>query len=189
MKLVIASNNAHKIAEIKQILGGKFEQILSLEEAGIVCDPEENGATFAENAMIKAREIAKYTDLPVLADDTGLCVDALGGAPGVHSARYAGNHDNAGNRAKLLRALYGKTNRTAHFCTAVVLLYPDGKVVTAEGRVDGKILLAEAGNGGFGYDSLFYSDDLGKSFAEATPEEKNAVSHRGRALANLLAKL
>lgn len=189
MKLVIASNNAHKIAEIKQILGGKFEQILSLEEAGIVCDPEENGATFAENAMIKAREIAKYTDLPVLADDTGLCVDALDGAPGVHSARYAGNHDNAGNRTKLLRALYGKTNRTAHFGNAVVLLYPDGKVVTAEGRVDGKILLAEAGNGGFGYDSLFYSDDLGKSFAEATAEEKNAVSHRGRALANLLAKL
>lgn len=189
MKLLIASNNQHKIDEIKQILGGKFEQIMSLNEADIDCDPEENGSTFAENALIKAEAVAKLTNMAVLADDTGLCVDELGGAPGVHSARYAGDHDNAKNRAKLLAELDGKTNRNAHFETAVALLYPNGKLVTATGRVDGKILRAEVGQGGFGYDSLFFCDELGKSFAEATPQEKNAYSHRGRALSNLLSKL
>ena len=189
MKLLIASNNQHKIDEIKQILGNKFEQILSLSEAGIVCDPEENGKTFLDNALIKVRAVAKLTDMPVLGDDTGLCVDALNGAPGVHSARFAGDHDNAKNRAKLLYELQGKTNRKAHFSTAVALLYPDGRLVTAEGRVDGEILHAEVGTNGFGYDSLFYCNEIGKTFAEATAEEKNAVSHRGRALQKLAEKL
>lgn len=189
MKLLIASNNQHKIDEIKQILGNKFEQILSLSEAGIVCDPEENGKTFLDNALIKVRDVAKLTDMPVLGDDTGLCVDALNGAPGVHSARFAGDHDNAKNRAKLLYELQGKTNRKAHFSTAVALLYPDGRLVTAEGRVDGEILHAEVGTNGFGYDSLFYCNEIGKTFAEATAEEKNAVSHRGRALQKLAEKL
>ncbi len=189
MKLLIASNNQHKIDEIKQILGNKFEQILSLSEAGIVCDPEENGKTFLDNSLIKVRAVAKLTDMPVLGDDTGLCVDALNGAPGVHSARFAGDHDNAKNRAKLLYELQGKTNRKAHFSTAVALLYPDGRLVTAEGRVDGEILHTEVGTNGFGYDSLFYCDEIGKTFAEATAEEKNAVSHRGRALQKLAEKL
>lgn len=189
MKLLIASNNKHKIDEIKQILGNKFEQILSLSEAGIVCDPEENGKTFLDNALIKVRAVAKLTDMPVLGDDTGLCVDALNGAPGVHSARFAGDHDNAKNRAKLLYELQDETNRKAHFSTAVALLYPDGRLVTAEGRVDGEILHAEVGTNGFGYDSLFYCNEIGKTFAEATAEEKNAVSHRGRALQNLAEKL
>ena len=189
MKLLIASNNQHKIDEIKQILGNKFEQILSLSEAGIVCDPEENGKTFLDNALIKVRAVAKLTDMPVLGDDTGLCVDALNGAPGVHSARFAGDHDNAKNRAKLLYELQDETNRKAHFSTAVALLYPDGRLVTAEGRVDGEILHAEVGTNGFGYDSLFYCNEIGKTFAEATAEEKNAVSHRGRALQNLAEKL
>lgn len=189
MKLLIASNNQHKIDEIKQILGNKFEQILSLSEAGIVCDPEENGKTFLDNALIKVRAVAKLTDMPVLGDDTGLCVDALNGAPGVHSARFAGDHDNAKNRAKLLYELQGKTNRKAHFSTAVALLYPDGRLVTAEGRVDGEILHTEVGTNGFGYDSLFYCNEIGKTFAEATAEEKNAVSHRGRALQKLAEKL
>ena len=189
MKLLIASNNQHKIDEIKQILGNKFEQILSLSEAGIVCDPEENGKTFLDNALIKVRAVAKLTDMPVLGDDTGLCVDALNGAPGVHTARFAGDHDNAKNRAKLLYELQGKTNRKAHFSTAVALLYPDGRLVTAEGRVDGEILHAEVGTNGFGYDSLFYCNEIGKTFAEATAEEKNAVSHRGRALQKLAEKL
>ena len=189
MKLLIASNNQHKIDEIKQILGNKFEQILSLSEAGIVCDPEENGKTFLDNALIKVRAVAKLTDMPVLGDDTGLCVDALNGAPGVHSARFAGDHDNAKNRAKLLYELQDETNRKAHFSTAVALLYPDGRLVTAEGRVDGEILHAEVGTNGFGYDSLFYCNEIGKTFAEATAEEKNAVSHRGRALQNLANKL
>lgn len=189
MKLLIASNNQHKIDEIKQILGNKFEQILSLSEAGIVCDPEENGKTFLDNALIKVRVVAKLTDMPVLGDDTGLCVDALNGAPGVHSARFAGDHDNAKNRAKLLYELQDETNRKAHFSTAVALLYPDGRLVTAEGRVDGEILHTEVGANGFGYDSLFYCNEIGKTFAEATAEEKNAVSHRGRALQNLANKL
>lgn len=189
MKLLIASNNQHKIDEIKQILGNKFEQILSLSEAGIVCDPEENGKTFLDNALIKVRAVVKLTDMPVLGDDTGLCVDALNGAPGVHSARFAGDHDNAKNRAKLLYELQDETNRKAHFSTAVALLYPDGRLVTAEGRVDGEILHTEVGANGFGYDSLFYCNEIGKTFAEATAEEKNAVSHRGRALQNLANKL
>ena len=189
MKLLIASNNQHKIDEIKQILGNKFEQILSLSEAGIVCAPEENGKTFLDNALIKVRAVAKLTGMPVLGDDTGLCVDALNGAPGVHSARFAGDHDNAKNRAKLLYELQDETNRKAHFSTAVALLYPDGRLVTAEGRVDGEILHAEVGTNGFGYDSLFYCNEIGKTFAEATAEEKNAVSHRGRALQNLAEKL
>ena len=189
MKLLIASNNQHKIDEIKQIFGNKFEQILSLSEAGIVCDPEENGKTFLDNALIKVRAVAKLTDMPVLGDDTGLCVDALNGAPGVHSARFAGDHDNAKNRAKLLYELQDETNRKAHFSTVVALLYPDGRLVTAEGRVDGEILHTEVGANGFGYDSLFYCNEIGNTFAEATAEEKNAVSHRGRALQNLANKL
>ena len=189
MKLLIASNNQHKIDEIKQILGNKFEQILSLSEAGIVCDPEENGKTFLDNALIKVRAVAKLSDMPVLGDDTGLCVDALNGAPGVHSARFAGDHDNAKNRTKLLYELQDETNRKAHFSTAVALLYPDGRLVTAEGRVDGEILHTEVGTNGFGYDSLFYCNEIGKTFAEATAEEKNAVSHRGRALQKLAEKL
>ena len=189
MKLLIASNNQHKIEEIKQILGNKFDEILSLSDVGIVCDPEENGKTFLENALIKVYAVSKLTDLPVLGDDTGLCVDALNGAPGVHSARFAGDHDNAKNRKKLLACLEGLTDRKAHFTTAVALFYPDGRLITAEGNVDGKILEHEVGTNGFGYDSLFYCTELNKTFAEATAEEKNSVSHRGRALQKLAEKL
>lgn len=186
MNLIIASNNEHKISEIKTILNGHFDRMLSLKEAGINCDPEENGKTFLENALIKVNEIAKHTRCAVLADDTGLCVDALNGEPGVKSARYAGDHDNAANRAKLLKELNGHTNRSAHFATAIALRYPDGKVITAQGRVDGYILEHEDGANGFGYDSLFFCIEIGKSFGEASNSEKNSVSHRGRALQNLL---
>ena len=186
MNLIIASNNEHKIKEIKTILQVHFDVILSLKEAKIDCNPEENGKTFLDNAIIKANEIAKHTTFAVLSHDTGLCVDALNGEPGVMSARYAGNHDNAKNRAKLLRALQNKGNRSAHFSTAVALRYPNGEIVTAEGRVDGYILEREDGTNGFGYDSLFYCTELGKSFGVATEAEKNSVSHRARALKNLL---
>lgn len=189
MKLVIASNNAHKIAEIKQILQGKFEDIYSLAEMGIDCDPEENGTNFWENALIKVNEIAKHTTFAVLGDDTGLCVEALNGAPGVMSARYAGDHDNTKNRKKLLQELANETNRNAYFETCVALRYPDGKIVTASGKVYGEILTEERGSGGFGYDCLFFSTELNKTFGEATSEEKHSVSHRGRALRNLLEKL
>ena len=189
MKLVIASNNVHKIQEIKEILQDKFDEMYSLAEMGIDCDPVEDGDTFLANALIKVNEIAKYTNYAVLADDTGLCVDALGGAPGVMSARYAGDHDSAKNRKKLLNELANQTNRNAHFETCVALRYPDGKTVTAFGRVDGIILTEERGDGGFGYDCLFYSTELNKTFGETTNEEKNLVSHRGRALRNLLKKI
>ena len=189
MKLLIASNNKHKIEEIQTILRGKFEEILSLADLGIECDPEETGQTFLENAMIKAKAVGAQPNTAVLADDTGLCVDALGGAPGVNSARYASDHDSAANRRKLLNELNGKTNRAAHFESAVVLLYPDGTTICASGRVDGYILEQEDGTNGFGYDSLFFSTELNKSFGVATAQEKNAISHRGRALQALLAKI
>lgn len=193
MHLVIASNNKHKIEEIRAILDGKFECIKSLAQAGIVCDPDENGATFLENATIKADAVGSLCGCAVLADDTGLCVDALDGKPGIYSARYAAEngvaHDDRLNRQKLLKEMHGKTNRSAHFECAVVLRYPDGRTVSATGRVNGRILTEERGEHGFGYDSLFFCTELGKTFAEATETEKNALSHRGRALKALSEKI
>ena len=186
MKLVIASNNRHKIAEIKSILAGKFDQILSLSEAGIEVDPEENGATFAENALIKARACYALAGCACLADDSGLMVDALNGEPGVYSARYAGEPCNdENNNAKLLENLDGTENRTAHFVSVVALV--DGeREITAEGKTSGTILLEGRGTGGFGYDPLFYAFELGKTYAEATQEEKNGISHRAKALQGLV---
>lgn len=190
MKIALATNNKHKLQEIRSILDGCFEELLSLEDLGINVEIEETGATLADNALIKAREIVRITGMAALADDTGLMVDALDGAPGVYSARYAGEaHDDKSNRELLLKNLDGNKTRSAHFGTVIAVCYPDGKYLLAEGRVDGHISLEERGNGGFGYDSLFFSDELGKTFAEASPEEKNSVSHRGRALRAMLAKL
>ncbi len=186
MKIVIATHNQNKLREIREILTG--HEILSAEEAGFSDDVEETGTTFAENARLKAEAVCRATGLPALADDSGLCVDALGGAPGVFSARYSGG-GSAENRKKLLKSLHGVENRAAHFACAVCLAFPDGQEMTAEGKTYGQILTEERGAGGFGYDSLFFSDDLGVSFAEAGEEEKNAVSHRGRALRALAAKL
>lgn len=186
MKLVIASNNKHKIEEIKSILSGKFDEILSLSEAGISVDPEENGETFADNALIKARACYALAGCACLADDSGLMVDALGGDPGVHSARYAGEPcDDERNNQKLLTALTDTDERTAHF-VSVVALVDGAREITAEGRTSGKILYERRGNGGFGYDPLFYSDELGKTYAEASAEEKNGISHRAKALAELV---
>lgn len=184
--IVAATGNAHKLKEIRAILPD-FE-ILSEKEAGFDGEVEETGATFIENALIKARAVSQATGKPALADDSGLCVEALGGAPGVFSARYSGGND-ADNRALLLKNMQDKAVRNAYFASAVALVFPDGKEVIAEGRTHGKILYAESGENGFGYDPLFYSDDLGKSFGEATDEEKNGVSHRGRALRDLAEKL
>lgn len=187
MKLAIATNNAHKLEEIRAILGDSFDQLLSLKDLGIDVDVEETGATLEENALIKARAILSLANIPTLADDTGLMVDALDGAPGVYSARYAGDeHDDAKNRALLLENLKEQSNRNAHFATVIALCYPDGKTLTATGRVDGVILDEERGTEGFGYDSLFYSHELGKTFAEASQAEKNTVSHRARALRAML---
>lgn len=190
MKLAIATNNQHKLQEIKAVLGGQFEQLLSLKDLGIDADVEETGSTLEENALIKARAIESLCHIPTLADDTGLMVDALNGAPGVYSARYAGEeHNDANNRALLLKNLKGQENRKAHFATVIAIVFPNGGFITSNGRVEGEILQEERGNEGFGYDSLFYSYELGKTFAQASQEEKNSVSHRGRALRNMVEKL
>ena len=186
-KLVVASGNAHKIREISEIFTD-FE-VVSQKDMGFDEDVEETGVTFAENALIKARAAAKALGCVAIADDSGLCVDALGGAPGVYSARYSGSHgDDRANRVLLLKNLEGETNRRAHFTSAIALAYPDGKEIVAEGYTYGTILHEETGLGGFGYDCLFFSEDLQKSFGEATAAEKNGVSHRFRGLQALLAQ-
>ncbi len=186
-RLVVASGNAHKLKEISEIFTD-FE-VVSQKQMGFFEEVEETGATFLENALIKARTAAQALGLPTLADDSGLCVDALEGAPGIFSARYSGIHgDDKANRKLLLKNLEGVSERNAHFACALALVYPDGREWTAEGRTYGKILYEEEGEGGFGYDPIFFSEDLGKSFGVALAEEKNAVSHRGRALNALLLK-
>lgn len=183
--LVVATGNKHKLQEIADIFP-QFE-VISQKQMGFDEDVEENGTTFTENALIKARAASKALGCMALADDSGICVDALNGAPGIYSARYCGEHGkDAENRVVLLRNLQGVTDRKAHFACAVALVYPDGKEVTAVGNTYGEILHEERGEGGFGYDCLFFSDDLQKSFGEATAEEKNKVSHRYRALQALL---
>ncbi len=188
--MVVATGNAHKLREIAAIF--PEYRILSQREAGFTGEAEETGGTFTENALIKAETACKALALPVLADDSGICVDALGGAPGIYSARYAGTHgDDKANRALLLQNLEKMRDdgsRRAHFEFAVALVFPDGRKLTAAGRTDGHILHEECGDGGFGYDPVFFSDDLQKSFGEATAEEKNAVSHRFRALMSLREK-
>ena len=183
-RLVVATGNAHKLREIAEIFSD-FE-VVSQKQMGFDEDVEETGETFAENALIKARAASKALNCIALADDSGLCVDALGGAPGVYSARYCGYHgDDQKNRDLLLENMKNVENRAAHFTSAIALVYPNGKEIVVEGHTFGKILNKETGTGGFGYDCLFESDDLKKSFGEATAEEKNAVSHRFRGLQKL----
>ncbi len=190
MKLVIASNNLNKVKEIKEILGDFFEDVYSLKELSLDIDVEETGATFHENSYLKADAVMKATGMAAIADDSGLCVNALDGAPGLYSARYAGEDQNdTANKRLLLQQMSGIEDRSAYFITSVVLLYPDGREIAVEGRTEGTILYAEEGTNGFGYDPLFYSADLQKSFGVATKEEKNGVSHRGRALKKLKAIL
>lgn len=181
-KIVVASGNKHKIEEIKSIFGGV--EIISMQEAGFTEDIRETGSTFKENAYIKAASVCEKLHVPVLADDSGLCVDVLGGAPGIYSARFSGEGE-AGNRALLLQRMSGLKDRKARFECAVCLILPDGKTFFGEGATHGRILFEEIGSNGFGYDPLFYSEDLKKSFGLATEDEKNSVSHRYRALADL----
>lgn len=190
MELVIASNNQHKAKEIRAILSGKFDRIYTLADLSIAVDPDESAPDFLGNAMIKARAVAAFTDKAVIADDSGLEVMALGGAPGVKSARYAGEPaSDDRNNEKLLAELNGAVNREARFVTTIVLLFPNGKSVIGQGEVKGEILREKRGTNGFGYDPLFYCVELGKTFGEASDAEKNRVSHRARALKNLLEKL
>ena len=184
-RIVLASNNPGKIREISEMLDGY--EIVCPRELGIDFTVEETGSTFYENALIKAKALYELCHCPTIADDSGLCVDALDGAPGVYSARYSGGDDKDNNK-KLLSELQGVTNRAAHFCSCIV--YYDGKtVVEGTGNTYGTIGFSEDGDGGFGYDPLFISDDLHKSFGVATAEEKNSVSHRYRALKALREKL
>lgn len=187
MRLVVASGNKNKLREIAEIFT-EFE-VVPQKQMGFDEDVEETGATFAENALIKARAAAKALACIAVADDSGLCVDALDGAPGVYSARYCGQHgDDKKNRELLLENLKDVENRRAHFTSAIALVFPEGREIVVEGKTYGNILREEKGGGGFGYDCLFESEDLGKSFGLATPEEKNAVSHRFRALQALRKK-
>ena len=190
MKLIIASNNKHKIAEIKSILGAKFDNIISLSEAGIEHETVEDGTTFLENAVKKASEIAELSSSCTLADDSGICVHALDNAPGIYSARFAGEHGNdKANNALLLKKLSDKSDRTAHYTCAMALVRPGGEIVTAEGHLYGTVIDTARGEGGFGYDPLFVPDGEYRTLAEMTDEEKNAISHRKRALVALLNKL
>ena len=190
MKLIIASNNAHKIYEIKKILSGKFDEIVSLREAGINHETVEDGTTFMENALKKAREIAELSGYCALADDSGICAHALGGAPGIYSARFSGEHgDDEANNRLLLEKLESEADRTAHYTCAMALVYPDGREVTAEGYMYGTIIEVGRGERGFGYDPIFVPDGETRTVAEMTDEEKNAISHRAKGLTALLEKL
>ena len=183
-KIVVATNNSHKLKEIKEILKGY--EILSLKDIDFNDEIVEDGNSFEENALIKARTVYNYLknknlDYLVMADDSGICCDALNGEPGIYSARYAGEHDDKANRKKLIKELEGK-DKTAYFNCTIVLYYPNDSYKVFVGKTYGKITKEEKGESGFGYDPIFYSNDLNKTFAEATEEEKNSVSHRGRAL-------
>ena len=190
MKLIIASNNAHKIEEIRAILGGSFDEILSLREAGIEHETVEDGTTFAENARKKAREIAELTGCCALADDSGICVHALGNAPGIYSARFSGVHgDDEANNRLVLEKLRGAADRGAHYECAMALAGPDGSFVEAEGSFYGQIAETPAGDGGFGYDPIFWLPEYGMTVAQLGTDFKNSISHRHNALIALLEKL
>lgn len=193
MKLVLATGNQGKLAELRQLLEGTGIQVLPQSDFGVP-DAEETGLSFIENAILKARHAAAHTGLPAIADDSGIEVDALDGAPGIYSARYAGRHgDSRANNDKLLAALAGlpEGERGARFyCVMVFLRHAeDPTPIIAEGSWEGRILEAPRGEGGFGYDPLFFDPTLERSAAELDPTEKNRISHRARALAQLRARL
>jgi len=190
-KIVLASNNKHKIKEFREIL--KDYEILSLNDIDFMDDIVEDGDSFLDNALIKAKTISEYLKKKrkkylVVADDSGLCCDALDGKPGIYSARYAGNHNDQANRDKLREDLKDK-DRSAHFVCGIVLYRPDNSYSYFEGQTFGKIIDEEKGKTDFGYDSIFLSDDLDKTFGEANEDEKNSVSHRKRAIEKLLGEL
>ena len=190
MKVILATHNPGKLREMSDSLSHLGVEVVSPADMGITVEVEETGTTFAENAMLKAKAICAASGLPAIADDSGLCVDALNGGPGVYSARYGGEGlDDRGRYMLLLNSLRGQTTRAAHFACAIACAFPDGKTLTAEGRCDGAIAFAPLGEGGFGYDPVFLVPEKGKTFGQLTAEEKSAISHRGRALRDFSAKL
>ena len=183
MKFVLATQNLKKREEMAAILGDLGVEIVTEDELGVKVEVEETGESFAENAALKAKAVMVATGMPAIGDDSGLCVDALDGAPGVYSARYGGEGLNdAGRCALLLDSLRGKTDRRAHFETVICCAFPNGEWIAARGKCFGAIAFAPMGTNGFGYDPLFFITDLRKTFAQLTPEEKAAISHRGNAL-------
>lgn len=185
-KIVFATNNAHKLGELRTMLAGRYD-VLSLNDIGCCQDIPEDADTFEGNALCKARWVAEHYGISCFADDSGLEVDVLGGAPGVYSARYSGVHGNDdANNALVLKNMEGKANRRARFRCVIAYVTPDGTEHTFSGAVEGNIIDKLTGIGGFGYDPMFQPIGWTKTFAEATPEEKNAISHRGRAVAQLI---
>ena len=190
MKFVLATQNPKKKEELVAILGELGVEIVTEEELGIHVDVEETGETFGQNAALKAKAVMEATGLPAIGDDSGLCVDALNGAPGIYSARYGGGElDDAGRCRLLLDSLRGKTDRRAHFETDVVAAFPNGDWIAARGTCNGTIAFAPMGTNGFGYDPVFFITDLRNTFAQMTAEEKAAISHRGNALRSFKKKL
>ena len=183
MKFILASQNQHKLVEMQNILSAHGVEVVLQSELGLHVEVEETGATFAENAMLKAKAVMVASGLPAIADDSGVCVDALNGAPGVYSARYGGPElDDVGRYRLLLENMRGARDRTAHFTSAIACAFPNGDTIEAEGICPGMIAYAPQGDGGFGYDPVFFLPQLRKTYAQLTPEEKAAVSHRGKAL-------
>ena len=183
MKAVLASNNKKKMVEMRAILGELGVEVLSQADVGVSIEPEENGTTFEENSRIKAVAIMEATGLPAIADDSGLVVEALDGAPGVYSARYGGEGlDDTGRWQLLLKNMEGKENRACKFVSVICCAFPDGTQLMARGEVHGVVAQGPSGEGGFGYDPIFWLPEQGKSMAELSAEEKNKISHRGNAL-------
>ena len=190
MKLVLASKNAHKLVEMRDILSQLGVEVVLESEVGVDVDVEETGATFEENAYLKAHAVMEASGLPAIADDSGLCVDALNGAPGVYSARYGGpGLDDAGRYKLLLENMRGQLDRRCKFVSAICCCFPNGDRVEARGECAGTLAYAPKGADGFGYDPVFFVPGLKKTFAELSPEEKNAISHRGNALKAFREKL
>lgn len=184
MKLVVASNNAHKIAELNAILSRLGMEVVSQREAGVHVEPEETGTTFEENSYIKAKAVLEASGMAAVADDSGLMVEALGGAPGVYSARFGGAEckTDRDRLEYLLKKMEGQENRAAKFVSVITVLTPDGRKLVARGECPGVLLTEPHGDNGFGYDPIFFYPQKGCTFAELPAEEKNKISHRSRAL-------
>lgn len=190
MKLVLASKNKKKLIELNAILSGLGVEVCSEAEAGVDVDVEETGTTFEENSLLKAKAVMEASGMPAIADDSGLCVDALGGAPGVYSARYGGEGlDDQGRTRLLLENMKGQSPRTCRFVSVITCCFPNGDVLSARGECEGTVAFSPMGEGGFGYDPVFFVPGLKKTFAQLSAEEKNSMSHRGKALELFKVKL
>ena len=191
MKLILASNNAHKLREFREILSPLGLEIISQSDAGCHFEVEETGTTFEENAWLKAEAVTRATGLPAVADDSGLAVDALGGAPGIYSARYTGNHEDTDvDRLNLVLKNLGDTEqRTVRFVSCISCTFPNGDRIDTRGECEGTIQMAPTGENGFGYDPIFRPEGYDCSMAELTPEQKNAISHRGKSLTKFYEEL